>query len=77
LGDKTEKGGEGGLRPVLELVPANLKSLSAPKRRLFELPLPNADEAILYRGPLIFRAITYGSGRPYFPSATGLQRASV
>jgi hypothetical protein len=29
------------------------------------------------RSPLVFRAITYGSGRPYFPRATGLRRASV
>jgi hypothetical protein len=48
MGDKTEKGG-GGPRPVLELVPGGLKPPSAQKRRLFELPPPNADEAILYQ----------------------------
>ena len=48
MGDKTEKG-EGGPRPVLELVPSGLKPPSAQKRRLFELPAPDADEAILYQ----------------------------
>jgi hypothetical protein len=48
LADKTEKD-EGGPRPVLELVPGGLKPPSAQKRRLFELPAPNADEAILYQ----------------------------
>jgi hypothetical protein len=37
------------LRPVLELVPSGLKPPSAQKRRLFELPPPDADEAILYQ----------------------------
>lgn len=48
LRDKTEKD-EGGPRPVLELVPDGLKPPSAQKRRLFELPALNADEAILYQ----------------------------
>jgi hypothetical protein len=34
---------------VLELVPGGLKPPSAQKRRLFELPPPDADEAILYQ----------------------------
>jgi hypothetical protein len=40
--------GEGGPRPMLELVPSGLKPPSAQKRRLFELPAPDADEAILH-----------------------------
>jgi hypothetical protein len=38
MGDETEKG-EGGPRPVLELVPSDLKPPSAQKRWLLELPL--------------------------------------
>jgi hypothetical protein len=48
MGDETEKG-EGGPRPVLELIPSGLKPPNAQKRRLFELPAPDADEAILYQ----------------------------
>ena len=40
---------EPGLRPVLDLMPESLKPPSAQKRRLFELPSPDADEAILYQ----------------------------
>jgi hypothetical protein len=40
---------EPGLRPVLDLVPDRLKPPSAQKRRLFELPPPDADESILYQ----------------------------
>lgn len=45
---KTDQDGD-GLRPILELVPDPVKPPSAQKRRLFELPAPNADEAILYQ----------------------------
>jgi hypothetical protein len=48
MGDETEKG-EGGPRPVLELIPSGLKPPNAQKRRLFELPAPDADDAILYQ----------------------------
>ena len=37
------------LRPVLELVPDRVKPPTAAQRRLFELPPPDADEAILYQ----------------------------
>jgi hypothetical protein len=37
------------LRPVLELVPDRVKPPSAQQRRLFELPPPDAEEAILYQ----------------------------
>jgi hypothetical protein len=37
----------------------------------------NALDDGVSRGPLIFRAITYGSGRAYFSSAAGVLRASV
>ena len=67
MGNPTDKDA-GGPRPVLELVPSGLKPPSAQQRRLFELPAPDADEAILYQhsvlcqtlGPLDFGAITYG-----------------
>jgi hypothetical protein len=49
MGDDKTETGEGGPRPVLELVPGGLKPPSAQKRRLFELPPPDADEAILYQ----------------------------
>jgi hypothetical protein len=48
LGDKTHND-EGGPRPVLELLPSGLKLPSAQKRRLLELPPPDADDAILYQ----------------------------
>jgi hypothetical protein len=48
MGNETEKG-EGGPRPVLELVPSGLRPPSAQKRRLFELPAPDTDEVILYQ----------------------------
>ncbi|MDP9014745.1 MAG: replication protein RepA [Pseudomonadota bacterium] len=48
MGNKTEDD-EPGLRPVLDLVPEGLKPPSAQKRRLFELPPPDADESILYQ----------------------------
>ena len=48
MSNKNDKG-EGGPRPVLELIPSRLKPPSAQQRRLFELPLPDADEAILYQ----------------------------
>ena len=47
MGD--EQRPEDGLRPVLELVPSGLKPLSVQKRRLLELPPPDADDAILYQ----------------------------
>jgi len=48
MSDTTEND-EGGLRPVLELIPSGLKPPRAPKRRLLELPPPDADDAILYQ----------------------------
>ena len=54
MGNKT-KTGEGGPRPVLELVPSGLKPPSAQKRRLFELRAPDADEAILYQYSVLYQ----------------------
>jgi hypothetical protein len=48
MGNSTDDD-DNGLRPVLELIPSSLKPPSAQKRRLFELPVPNGDEAILYQ----------------------------
>ena len=48
MGDPTDNDA-GSLRPVLELVPDRVKPPSAQQRRLFELPTPAADEAILYQ----------------------------
>lgn len=48
MGNETEEG-EGGPRPLLELVPSAFKPPSAQQRRLFELPAPGSDEAILYQ----------------------------
>src|ERR1700678_20251 len=51
MGDKhrPEDAKKAGPQPVFELIPSDLKPLSEQKRRLFELPAPNADEAILYQ----------------------------
>jgi len=48
MGNPTDND-EGGLRPILELVPDRVKPPSAQQRRLFDLPPPDADEAILYQ----------------------------
>jgi hypothetical protein len=48
MAKKANKDGD-GLKPILELVPDRIRPPSAQKRRLFELPPPNADEAILYQ----------------------------
>jgi hypothetical protein len=48
MGNK-KSGDDSGLRPILDLVPGGLKPLSAQKRRLFEMPPPDADAAILYQ----------------------------
>ena len=40
---------EGGLRPVLELMPDGFKPPSTMQKRLLNLPPPDADEAILYQ----------------------------
>jgi hypothetical protein len=46
MGNPTDKD-EGSPRPVLELLPTGLKPPIAQKRRLLELPPPDADDAIL------------------------------
>lgn len=48
MGDKTETG-DGGPRPVLELIPSGLKPPSAQKRRLLDFPPLDADDAILHQ----------------------------
>ena len=37
------------LRPMAEILPPQLKALSAPKRRLFEVPASDAEEGIIYQ----------------------------
>jgi hypothetical protein len=37
------------LRPIAQILPAHLKALSAPKKRLFEVPATDADEGIIYQ----------------------------
>jgi hypothetical protein len=41
--------GRQSLRPIAEILPPHLKALSAPKRRLFEVPASDADEGIIYQ----------------------------
>lgn len=48
MAKRNDKDGD-GLRPILELVPDRVKPPSAQKKRLFDLPAPNTDEAILYQ----------------------------